>query len=110
MSRLFGDYEISHEALLAEFEKPLKIGILFFSLVVIGINFTASYFLYSKIAELDDSNIKLTFSLAFSVMVFIMGLIGGMFWQKMGMLGARATYIPFVQADVNHSWMSRLYV
>ncbi|MCE7733428.1 MAG: hypothetical protein GPJ54_01030 [Candidatus Heimdallarchaeota archaeon] len=110
MSRLYRDYDISHEALLAEFEKPLKIGIAFFSLVVIGINIAASYFLYSIITELDDSNVRLTFSISFSIMVFIMGLIGGLFWQKMGLIGARATYAPFVHADKKRSWISRLYI
>lgn len=43
-------------------------------------------------------------------MVFIMGLIGGIYWQQMGMIGARATYMPFVKSDAKRSWLSRLYI
>ncbi len=111
MSKLYGDYEISHEALLAENENPGKTQIVFFSLIVIGINVTASYFIYSRIADLDDSvDTKLTFSISFSIMVFLMGLIGGLYWQRMGMIGARATYLPFVETDTKKTWLSRLYI
>jgi hypothetical protein len=110
VSKLYRDYEITHEALLAESEKPHKIQIVVFSLVVISINIVASYFIYSDIANFEDSGTRLTFSISFSIMVFLMGLIGGKYWQRMGMIGAQATYAPFVQAEQKKSPLSRLYI
>ncbi|MFV2016791.1 MAG: hypothetical protein ACC656_15270, partial [Candidatus Heimdallarchaeota archaeon] len=110
MSKLYQEYEINDEALLVRSEKAGWPQILLFSIVVIVINIVVSYYIYSNIANFDKAGVRLIFSIVFSIMVFILGLIGGKLWQTMGMIGARATYAPFVQKDVKRSWLSRLYI
>ncbi|MDH5401946.1 MAG: hypothetical protein OEY49_05590 [Candidatus Heimdallarchaeota archaeon] len=110
MKKVYIDYNITQDSLTSTAELPGKLQLITFSCAVIIINILATYFIYTDILGIQKLVNRISFSILFSLIVFGLGLIGGRIWQKFGIIGAKATYLPYVEVPEQLSMLSRIYI